>query len=248
MLSTVRRADGRLINSIHTDWRLRPNPSGRRSVTLVSAAFCCVGRCYRPEMESWHPAVERGPSLVFKSDGLVDEASDGFLDLVTARLWNGSSQKILLISDEVISLLDAQTSRASHVWPLRDVTSAEVGAEGDVVCLTLASGLWWARRPSLVLPSHERASLLCQQLAKRCAQRWRLHADGGGQPRRPSIPSESEAAASAPEAAGGELSSAWREQISEELARERQASASVEELSRGRAASSGCCRVSGPRA
>ena len=188
-------------------------------------------------MESWHPAVERGPSLVFKSDGLVDEASDGFLDLVTARPWNGSSQKILLISDEVISLLDAQTSRASHVWPLRDVTSAEVGVEGDVVCLTLASGLWWARRPSLVLPSHERASLLCQQLAKRCAQRWRLHADGGGQPRRPSIPSESEAAASAPEAAGGELSSAWREQISEELARERQASASVEELSRGRAAS-----------
>ena len=43
--------------------------------------------------------LERGPSLVFRSEGFAD-AAEGFLDLVTARLWNGTFEKVLLISDQ----------------------------------------------------------------------------------------------------------------------------------------------------
>ena len=45
--------------------------------------------------------------------------------------------------------------------------------DGTEVKLTLSRGMWWARTPSVVLMSAERAELLCKQLARRC----------GGEPR-----------------------------------------------------------------
>jgi len=110
--------------------------------------------------------LERGSSLVFRSDGCAD-AAEGFLDLVTARLWNGTAEKVLLISDQSLSLLDPETSRATHMWALRDIVAADDSGHGGV-SLTLNRGMWWARTPSLVLPSPERAALLCRQLATRC--------------------------------------------------------------------------------
>ena len=147
--------------------------------------------------------MQRGESLVFKSDGFVDEAMEGFLDIVTAKLWNGSSEKIIMVGDSALLLLDPESSKQTHAWPLSDVVSAT--EEGSVVNLTLSRGLWWARNPQVVLPTPERAQLLCDQLARR---KW-SHAKP---PKR-----RSESLRSAPDPAAD----ADRERLTQDLARSR---------------------------
>ena len=93
-----------------------------------------------------------------------EAAHEGFMHCVTARLWNGSSERLLLISESAVSLLEPDTSNVTQIWQLRDVKSVDM--TGAVVSLTLGRGVWWARNPSVVLPNAERATLLCRQVPR----------------------------------------------------------------------------------
>ena len=99
---------------------------------------------------------------------LLDE---GHLDCVTARLWNGAREKLLLLSGSEdgeafsLSLLDPQTSAVTHRWPLSELVASEV--DGARVAVELSKGLWWTRNPIFCLPTPERARELHRKLIRR---------------------------------------------------------------------------------
>ena len=52
------------------------------------------------------------------------EADTGFLTSVTAKLWTGAyTDRLLLVNDRTLALLDARSSRPTHRWVLADVAS-----------------------------------------------------------------------------------------------------------------------------
>ena len=122
---------------------------------------------------------------MYASDGVV-EAVSGFLDLVSARLWSGTFERLLLISEAGVQLLEPETSRTTHTWALADVVSAHQEDGSPVVTLKLSSGYWaWQRSPSFTLPSPEQAVLLYRNLARRCADRWNVPGSPSGSKRAP---------------------------------------------------------------
>ena len=107
------------------------------------------------------------------SKGIAD-ATEGFMDIVLARLWNGTFERLLLISESGIQLLDPETSRQSHAWSLAELRSVVQEPGSSVVTCKLSTGWMWQRSPSFSLPSSDRAELLCWNLARHCAARWQI--------------------------------------------------------------------------
>ena len=112
-------------------------------------------------------------STVAEASAAADTAAtspENFTELVSAKLWNGSSECLLLASDGRIQLLEPRTSRPLHTWLFGDVGAVE--HEANVVTVRLSGGWVWQRTLAFTLPSPDRAQLLHSLLAQRCEQRW----------------------------------------------------------------------------
>ena len=83
-----------------------------------------------------------------------------FIEHCQVRQWNGSFARMLLVSEETVSLLNPSTMRATDTWGVGDVVS--VKREGtDVVFQFSRGGLWFMRTMAAELSDEQRALTLC---------------------------------------------------------------------------------------
>ena len=96
--------------------------------------------CRRMAMAS--TSSEPAPAPV----GCID-ASKGFMEVVTVRKWHGGSrERLLLLSECQVSLLDPMTSNVLHAWPLSDLRARH---DPPVLHLRgLQHAAPWPRRPA----------------------------------------------------------------------------------------------------